>query len=48
MLHIHKGLVTNHGEWGATKRERVACEVLPLEKGGGSLAMLKGGQQFFG
>ena len=30
-----KGLVTNYGEGGATKREGGACEVLPLRKGGG-------------
>ena len=32
-----KGLVTNYGEGGATKREGGgggACEVLPLRKGG--------------
>ena len=30
-----KGLVTNYGEGGATKREGGAREVLPLRKGGG-------------
>ena len=43
-----KGLVTNYGEGGATKREGGgACEVLPLRKGGAEkvLAMLKGGAQ---
>ena len=42
-IHIHstkltgpsKGLVTNYGEGGATKREGGAREVLPLRKGGG-------------
>ena len=29
-----KGVVTNYGEGGATKREGGACEVLPLRKGG--------------
>ena len=29
-----KGLVTNYGEGGATKREGGAREVLPLRKGG--------------
>ena len=40
-----KGLVTNYVEGGATKREWGACEVLPVQKGGGEnvLAMLKGG-----
>ena len=31
----NKGLVTNYGEGGATKREGGAREVLPLRKGGG-------------
>ena len=30
----NKGLVTNYGEGGATKREGGAREVLPLRKGG--------------
>ena len=44
-----KGLVTNYGEGGATKREGGAREVLPLRKGGAEkvLAMLKGGQKKF-
>ena len=42
-----KGLVTNYGEGGATKREGGAREVLPLRKGGAGkvLAILKGGAQ---
>ena len=46
-----KGLVTNYGEGGDTKREGGACEVLPLRKGGAQkvLAMLKrGGTKSFG
>ena len=45
-----KGLVTNYGEGGATKREWGAREVLPLRKGGAEkvLAMLKGGTKSFG
>ena len=41
----YKGLVTNYGEGGATKREGGARKVLPLRKGGTEkvLAMLKGG-----
>ena len=46
----HKGVVSNYGEGGATKRERGrgANEVLPLRKGGGGAdkkvsTMLKGG-----
>ena len=44
-----KGLVTNYGEGGATKREGGAREVLPLRKGGAEkvLAMLKGGHKKF-
>ena len=44
-----KGLVTNYGEGGATKREGGAREVLPLRKGGAEkvLAMLKGGRKKF-
>ena len=44
-----KGLVTNYGEGGATKREGGAREVLPLQKGGAEkvLAMLKGGHTKF-
>ena len=44
-----KGLVTNYGEGGATKREGGAPEVLPLRKGGAEkvLAMLKGGHKKF-
>ena len=44
-----KGLVTNYGEGGATKREGGAREVLPLRKGGAQkvLAMLKGGHKKF-
>ena len=44
-----KGLVTNYGEGGATKREGGAREVLPLRKGGAEkvLAMLKGGHNKF-
>ena len=46
---ICKGLVTNYGEGGATKREGGAREVLPLRKGGAEkvLAMLKGGHKKF-
>ena len=46
---IIKGLVTNYGEGGATKREGGAREVLPLRKGGAEkvLAMLKGGHKRF-
>ena len=42
-----RGLVTNYGEGGATKREGGPREVLPLRKGGAEkvLAMLKGGAQ---
>ena len=45
----YKGLVTNYGEGGATKREGGAREVLPLRKGGAEkvLAMLKGGHKKF-
>ena len=44
---IYKGVVTNYGEGGATKREGGAREVLPLQKGGAEkvLAILKGGAQ---
>ena len=44
-----KGLVTNYGEGGATKREGGAREVLPLRKGGTEkvLAILKGGHKKF-
>ena len=44
-----KGVVTNYGEGGATKREGGAREVLPLRKGGAEkvLAMLKGGHKKF-
>ena len=45
-----KGLVTNHGERGPTKREGGGGrEVLPLRKGGVEkvLAMLKGGRKKF-
>ena len=44
-----KGLVTNYGEGGDTKREGGAREVLPLRKGGAEkvLAMLKGGHKRF-
>ena len=48
---ITKGLVTNYGEGGATKREGGgAREVLLLRKGGAEkvLAMLKGGTKSFG
>ena len=49
---FYKGLVTNYGEGGATKREGGgAREVLPLRKGGAEkvLAMLKGGHiKFWG
>ena len=43
----HKGLVTNYGEGGATKREGGAREVLPLQKGGGgkSFRHSEGGAQ---
>ena len=43
----HKGVVTNYGEGGATKREGGAREVLPPGKGGAEqvLAILKGGAQ---
>ena len=46
---MNKGLVTNYGEGGATKREGGAREVLPLRKGGAEkvLAMLKGGHKKF-
>ena len=42
-----KGLVTNYGEGGATKREGGAREVLPLRKGGGgkSFSRAEGGAQ---
>ena len=42
-----KGVVTNYGEGGATKREGGAHEVLSLRKGGAEkvLAILKGGAQ---
>ena len=46
-----KGLVTNYGERGATKRDGGgASEVLPLRKGEAEnvLAMLKGGTKSFG
>ena len=33
--HDYKGVVTNYGEGGATKREGGGREVLPLRKGGG-------------
>ena len=48
-LRSDKGLVTNYGEGGATKREGGAREVLPLRKGGAEkvLAMLKGGRKKF-
>ena len=44
-----KGLVTNYGEGGATKREGGAREVLPLREGGAEkvLAILKGGHKKF-
>ena len=44
-----KGVVTNYGEGGATKREGGAREVLPLQKGGAEkvLAILKGGHKKF-
>ena len=46
---VCKGLVTNYGEGGATKREGGAREVLPLRKGGAEkvLAILKGGHKKF-
>ena len=46
-LEFSKGVVTNYGEGGATKREGGAREVLPLRKGGAEkvLAILKGGAQ---
>ena len=49
MSSITKGLVTNYGEGGATKREGGAREVLPLQKGGAEkvLAILKGGHKKF-
>ena len=42
-----KGLVTNYGKGGATKREGGAREVLPLQKGGGgkSYSHAEGGAQ---
>ena len=45
----NKGVVTNYGEGGATKREGGAREVLPLRKGGAEkvLAILKGGHTKF-
>ena len=48
-IRLPKGLVTNYGEGGATKREGGAREVLPLRKGGAEkvLAMLKGGHKKF-
>ena len=52
-LALHKELVTNYGEGGATKREGRASEVLPHQKGGvgggaeKDLAMLKEGQNKF-
>ena len=44
---LSKGVVTNYGEGGATKREGGAREVLPLRKGGAEkvFAILKGGAQ---
>ena len=50
LIHVCKGLVTNYGEGGATKREGGAHEVLPLRKGGAEkvLAMLKGGTKSLG
>ena len=49
---LYKGVVTNYGEGGATKREGGAREVLPLRKGGAEkvLAILKGGghKKFWG
>ena len=49
ILQSDKGLVTNYGEGGATKREGGAREVLPLRKGGAEkvLAVLKGGHKKF-
>ena len=49
MMYLYKGVVTNYGEGGATKREGGAREVLPLRKGGAEkvLAMLKGGHKKF-
>ena len=49
LLMCYKGLVTNYGEGGATKREGGAREVLPIRKGGAEkvLAMLKGGHKKF-
>ena len=46
---LDKGLVTNYGEGGATKREGGAHEVLPLRKRGAEkvLAVLKGGHKKF-
>ena len=46
---LNKGVVTNYGEGGATKREGGAREVLPLRKGGAEkvLAILKGGHKKF-
>ena len=45
----YKGVVTNYGEGGATKREGGARELLPLRKGGAEkvLAILKGGHKKF-
>ena len=46
---LNKGVVTNYGEGGATKREGGAREVLPLRKGGAEkvLAILKGRHKKF-
>ena len=47
--YLVKGVVTNYGEGGATKREGGTREVLPLRKGGAEkvLAILKGGHKKF-
>ena len=49
LINFTKGVVTNYGEGGATKREGGAREVLPLRKGGAEkvLAILKGGHKKF-
>ena len=49
LVEYNKGVVTNYGEGGATKREGGAREVLPLRKGGAEkvLAILKGGHKKF-
>ena len=49
LLNPNKGLVTNYGEGGATKREGGHVKFYHYEKGGAEkvLAMLKGGHKKF-